>query len=60
MSERCPICHAEALYIGLARLECPTETCPNYGSEDARSGEQLRLSLDRLMYELWCTAGARH
>jgi hypothetical protein len=57
--ERCPICHAEALYVGLEDLECPTPECPNYGTEPSRSGEQLRFELDQLMYELWCRARAR-
>lgn len=59
--ERCPICHAEALYVGLENLECPTPECPNYGTgtEPGRSGEQLRFDLDQLMYEMWCRARAR-
>jgi hypothetical protein len=57
--ERCPICHAEALYVGLDELECPTAECPNYGSRDARStGEQLLLELDQLVHELWCRGRA--
>ncbi len=62
MKERCPFCDAEVVYLGLEHLECPTEDCPNYGmrTQPAPSGEQLRLELDRLMYELWCRAGARH
>lgn len=46
--ERCPICRAEALYVGLEALECPTAECPNYG-ERGKPGEQLRLGLDRLV-----------
>lgn len=58
---RCPICDAEALYVGLERLECPTRDCPNFGkSEDAKVvGEQLRFELDQLMYDLWVRARAR-
>lgn len=59
--ERCPICQAEAVYVGLEDLECPTPECPNYGArpESHAAGEQLRFDLDQLMYELWCRARAR-
>lgn len=59
--ERCPICDAEALYVGLEHLECPTRECPNFRAKDELHvpGEQLRFELDQLMYELWCRARAR-
>lgn len=60
--ERCPLCHAEAVYVGLENLECPTRNCPNFqGSEGERTsaaGEQLRLELERFMSELR-SSGAR-
>lgn len=45
--ERCPICRAVALYVGLERLECPTPECANFGGTRARPvrGEQLWLDL---------------
>lgn len=61
-NERCPLCQAEVSYLGLDRVECPTRECPNYSERadaPAKKGEQLRLELDQLMYELWCRARAR-
>ncbi len=56
--ERCPFCRAEAVYVGLEDLECPTPECPNY-TEKGKPGEQLRFDLDRLMVEMWNQARAR-
>ncbi len=58
--ERCPHCDAEAVYVGLEQLECPTRECPNFTMRAAAHapGEQLRFDLDQLMYELWVRARA--
>ena len=34
MKPRCPHCDAEALYVGLERLDCPTDGCPNHRPEE--------------------------
>lgn len=30
MKPRCPHCDAEAIYVGLKRLDCPTDGCQNH------------------------------
>ncbi|HJL19704.1 MAG TPA: hypothetical protein RMH99_28840 [Sandaracinaceae bacterium LLY-WYZ-13_1] len=56
MDPRCPLCDAEALYVGLRRVECPTEGCANHRPPEGRGGgEPSRLgTLDpaRFPYEL--------
>lgn len=60
---RCPRCDAEALYVGLSELECPTAECPNFrggageratrARASAEPGEQLSFELDLAAYGLW-------
>jgi hypothetical protein len=46
MDARCPHCDAEAIYVGLSRLDCPTEGCPNHRDERPREPRQLEIDLE--------------
>lgn len=60
---RCPSCDAEALYVGLSHLECPTVDCPNYrpceGDAPPQPEErQLTFEIDLAAYGLWTPASS--
>jgi len=57
MIVRCPYCDAEALYVGLTRLDCPTEGCENHREQPPREPRQLEIDLERFAAEL---AGEAH
>jgi hypothetical protein len=59
-SPRCPLCNAEALYVGLSHIECATLACANHRPDDAAKAteDDFDEELAELLYESWCDAFA--